>query len=190
MKKKLFLFIFFIICISSSFSQLFEFAKHELRLFWSDAAFLGALSNTFEPPIKFRNQYNGVAGAFNADYTYDLYKRVAFGGGLGYVRNYRNEPLDDAILNQNSYQKIFYDNIYIHFLVKFTYFKTEFIKLYGACSVGMGITFNNTGYVSAFPTVQITGFGTRIGTDEFGFFVEVGAGTTGIVSAGLLVNIY
>ncbi|MGL4981344.1 MAG: hypothetical protein ACRC4W_00550 [Treponemataceae bacterium] len=190
MKKKLSLFLFLAIFISSSFSQLFEFAKHELRIYWGDAAFLNTLSSSFQAPIELRNIYEGVTGSFNFDYTYDINKRISLGFAAGYVLNYRNELFIDPITDRDVLKKVFYHNAYLNFLMKITYFKTEYLKFYGACAVGAGATFSTKSIVSIFPTLQLTAFGTRIGNDEFAFFVDVGVGSTGIICAGLLINIY
>lgn len=182
MKKTIAVLFFLLTVATASFAQLFEYAKNEVRIFGGD----GAALTQFFSSIDGGKEYSPCSGLFGADYTYNVFDRVAFGGGFAFSMINR-KPVDGGGIDK----KHQYLNFEVFALMKVIYFRTDLLKFYGAVSLGAGLSFVSAGGFGAMmPVVQVSPFGTRIGTDVAAFFVELGYGTTGIVNAGLVINIY
>ena len=184
MKKKFFVFVFVFFCAVNSFAQLFELAKHEIRVYSSDGMPLGNVLTLIDR-LSFENDYTRAAGTAGMDYTYNILDRFAIGGGFNFAKNTKKDIKGLINGGASLYNWSFY------FAMKAWYFKTDLLKFYGFFSVGVGINFiDGEGFNTLYPAVQISPFGIRVGTDIIAAFLEFGYGTTGIMSAGLLVNIY
>ena len=184
MKKKFFVFVFLFFCAISSFAQLFELAKHEIRVYGSDGISLGNIL-TLMDRFKFENDYTRSIGSAGVDYTYNVLDRFAVGGGFVFSKNSKKDLPNLLNAGVDLY------NWAIYFAMKTWYFKTDLLKFYGFYSLGVGINFADGGvFNSIYPAVQISPFGIRVGTDIIAAFLEFGYGTTGVLTAGLLVNIY
>lgn len=184
MKKNFCIFILFFFFAVSSFAQLFELAKHEVRVYGSDGFPLGNILTLFDR-YTFENDYTRAIGAAGADYTYNVLDRFAIGGGFNFAKNSKKEIKGLKNAGKTLYNWSFY------FAMKAWYFKTDLLKFYGFFSVGVGLNFfDEAKFNSVYPTVQISPFGIRVGTDIIAAFLEFGYGTTGIMTAGILLNIY
>ena len=184
MKKNFCIFILLFCFAVSSFAQLFELAKHEIRLYGSDGLPLGNVLTLIDR-LSFQNDYTRAAGTAGLDYTYNILDRFAIGGGFTFAKNSKKDIKDVLNGGETFYNWSFY------FGMKAWYFKTDLLKFYGFFSVGLGLNFiDGKGFNTVYPALQISPFGVRVGTDVIAAFLEFGYGTTGILSAGLLVNIY